>query len=75
MKLTDLTLLFADAPEVMTTGEVCGLIRASESYLYRLVSENRLPCFCVGVHYRFLKRDILQCLKDEAFRDSTVCLS
>lgn len=47
MKLTDLTPLFEDAPEVMTTGEVCGLIRASESYLYRLVAENRLPCFCV----------------------------
>lgn len=65
MKFADLHSLFEASPEVLTPGEVSRLIRASESHLYRLIAEGRLPCFCVGVHYRVLKRDVIQCLEEE----------
>ena len=50
MKFADLHSLFEASPEVLTPGEVSRLIRASESHLYRLISEGRLPCFRIGVH-------------------------
>ena len=40
MKCTDLHPLFATYPQVMTPGEVCAIIRASESHLYRLISRD-----------------------------------
>lgn len=65
MKFADLYSLFEASPEVLTPGEVSRLIRASESHLYRLIAEGRLPCFCVGVRYRVLKRDVIRCLEEE----------
>lgn len=65
MKFVDLHSLFEASPEVLTPSEVSRLIRASESYLYRLIAERRLPCFCIGVHYRILKRDVVRCLEEE----------
>ena len=52
MKCTDLHTLFATSPQVMTPGEVCAIIRASESHLYRLISRDYLPCFRVGTRYQ-----------------------
>lgn len=60
MKVADLHSLFEASPEVLTPGEVSRLIRASG-----LIADGRLPCFCVGVHYRVLKRDVVQCLEEE----------
>lgn len=65
MKCSDLKSLFETAPEVMTPGEVGAIIRASESHLYRLIARGRLPCFCIGVHYRLLKRDVILCLEEQ----------
>ena len=65
MKFADLHSLFEASPEVLTPGEVSRLIRASESHLYRLIAEGRLPCFRIGAHYRILKRDVVQCLEEE----------
>jgi excisionase family DNA binding protein len=49
----------------MTPGEVCAIIRASESHLYRLISRDYLPCFRVGSHYRLLREDVIRCLERE----------
>ena len=68
MKCSDLKSLFETAPEVMTPSEVGALIRASESHLYRLIAQGRLPCFCIGVHYRVLKGDVIKCLEHETRR-------
>lgn len=65
MKCPDLHPLFEALPEVLTPGEISSIIRASESHLYRLIAEGRLPCFCVGTHYRILKEDVIRCLEDE----------
>lgn len=69
MKFADLHSLFEASPEVLTPGEVSRLIRASEPHLYRLISEGRLPCFHIGVHYRVLKRDVVRCLEEETYID------
>ena len=69
MKFADLHSLFEAPPGVLTPGEVSRLIRASESYLYRLIAEERLPCFRIGVHYRILKRDVVRCLEEETYID------
>lgn len=66
MKCADLQSLFTTAPQVMTPGEVSAIIRASDSHLYRLIAQERLPCFCVGTHYRLLKKDVIRCLEEEA---------
>ena len=65
MKCTDLYTLFAPYPQVMTPGEVCAIIRASESHLYRLISRDCLPCFRVGTRYRLLQEDVIRCLERE----------
>ena len=65
MKCADLHSLFEASSEVMTPGEVASVIRASESYLCRLIAGDCLPCFCIGGHYRILKRDIILCLEQQ----------
>ena len=65
MKCTDLHTLFATSPQVMTPNEVCAIIRASDSHLYRLIGRDCLPCFRVGTHYRLLKEDVVRCLERE----------
>lgn len=70
MKCTDLHGLFEALPEVLTTGEVCTVIRASESHLLRLIAQGRLPCFCIGAHYRMCKQDVIRCLEEETQRAS-----
>ena len=74
MKCADVRSLFENSPEVLTPGEVSALVRGSESTLYRLVAAGRLPCFCVGSHYRVLKRDVIRCLEDETYRAHRVRL-
>jgi len=61
-------MLFDPAPGVLTPSEISTIIRASESYLYRLIMEGRLPCFCIGTHYRVLKQDVIRCLEEETSR-------
>ena len=68
MKCTDLHTLFATSPQVMTPGEVCAIIRASESHLYRLIGRDCLPGFRVGTHYRLLKEDVEAVWKREINR-------
>ncbi len=65
MKCSDLETLFKPFPDVMTPKEISIAIRASESHIYRLIVQERLPCFCVGRHYRIMKQDMIRCLENE----------
>ena len=63
MKCADIQFLLRNSPDVLTAGEVASLIRSSESYVCRLIRDDRLPGFRVGFHYRVLKLDVIRCLE------------
>jgi len=50
---------------LLTTKEVCGLLRISRDQLYKLVNTGRLRASLVGRNYKFRESDV------EKFLDST----
>ncbi len=42
----------------MTVPELAAYLRRNRSTIYRMVQENRLPCFKIGGGYRF-RRDVI----------------
>jgi len=49
----------SNPPEIMTIGETAQYLRISQSSLYKLAQEGRIPCQKVGRHWRF-HRGMLQ---------------
>ena len=47
-----------DIPEIMTIGETAQYLRISQSSLYKLAQEGRIPCQKVGRHWRFRKQGL-----------------
>ncbi len=45
-------------PEIMTIGETAQYLRISQSSLYKLAQDGRIPCQKVGRHWRFRKETI-----------------
>ena len=45
-------------PEIMTIGETAEYLRISQSSLYKLAQDGRIPCQKVGRHWRFRKEAI-----------------
>jgi len=45
-------------PEIMTIGESAAYLRISQSSLYKLAQEGRIPCQKVGRHWRFRREAI-----------------
>lgn len=48
----------SNPPEIMTIGETAQYLRISQSSLYKLAQEGRIPCQKVGRHWRFRKASI-----------------
>jgi excisionase family DNA binding protein len=46
----------SNPPEIMTIGETAQYLRISQSSLYKLAQEGRIPCQKVGRHWRFRKQ-------------------
>lgn len=51
--------LFAGYQEIVTVREVAFVIRCSEDYILALISQNTIPHFMVGSHFRIFKEDII----------------
>jgi excisionase family DNA binding protein len=49
--------------EILTTEEVCKLLRVSRQTIYKLVDQGKLPGTKVGQSYKFLKSELIGCLK------------
>jgi excisionase family DNA binding protein len=45
-------------PDIMTIGETAQYLRISQSSLYKLAQEGRIPCQKVGRHWRFRRQTI-----------------
>ena len=45
-------------PEIMTIGETAQYLRISQSSLYKLAQDGRIPCQKVGRHWRFRREAI-----------------
>lgn len=43
-------------PEIMTIGETAQYLRISQSSLYKLAQDGRIPCQKVGRHWRFRRQ-------------------
>lgn len=52
----------ADAPEVLTTEQLAGLLQVDEDTVRRLAVSGKLPGKKVGAHWRFSRRAILDWL-------------
>lgn len=48
----------SNPPEIMTIGETAQYLRISQSSLYKLAQDGRIPCQKVGRHWRFRKASI-----------------
>lgn len=46
-------------PEIMTIGETARYLRISQSSLYKLAQDGRIPCQKVGKHWRFHRETIV----------------
>jgi excisionase family DNA binding protein len=51
-------LISKNPPEIMTIGETAQYLRISQSSLYKLAQEGRIPCQNVGRHWRFCQETI-----------------
>ena len=49
--------------EILTTEEVCKLLRLSRQTIYKLVDQGKLPGTKVGQSYKFLKSDLIGFLR------------
>ena len=49
--------------EILTTEEVCKLLRVSRQTIYKLVDQGKLPGTRVGQSYKFLKSELIKFLK------------
>ena len=49
--------------EILTTEEVCKLLRISRQTVYKLVDQGKLPGTKVGQSYKFLKSELIGFLK------------
>ena len=54
---------FDPTEEVLTTEEVCKLLRLSRQTIYKLVEQGKLPGTKVGQSYKFLKSELIEFLK------------
>ena len=54
---------FDQAEEILTTEEVCKLLRVSRQTVYKLVDQGKLPGMKVGQSYKFLKSELIGFLK------------
>ena len=54
---------FFPTEEVLTTEEVCKLLRLSRQTIYKLVEQGKLPGTKVGQSYKFLKSELIEFLK------------
>ena len=62
----------ADAyPEIMTIGETAQYLRISQSSLYKLAQDGRLPCQKVGRHWRFRRQALERWLEEKHAGDSS----
>ena len=52
--------------EILTTEEVCKLLRVSRQTIYKLIEQRRLPGTKVGQSYKFLKSELIEFLKGSA---------
>ena len=63
-------------PEIMTIGETAQYLRISQSSLYKLAQDGRVPCQKVGRHWRFrreaLDRWLGQMPNSNKFEDLSV---
>ncbi len=55
--------------EVLTTEEVCKLLKISRQTIYKLVEQGKLPGTKVGQSYKFLKSELIEFLKGSAARE------
>ena len=55
--------------EVLTTEEVCKLLKISRQTIYKLVEQGKLPGTKVGQSYKFLKSELIECLKGSAAQE------
>ena len=49
--------------EILTTEEVCKLLRLSRQTVYKLVEHGKLPGTKVGQSYKFLRSELIEFLK------------
>jgi excisionase family DNA binding protein len=54
-------------PEIMTIGETAQYLRISQSSLYKLAQDGRIPCQKVGRHWRFFKPAIQEWVASKNF--------
>ena len=52
--------------EVLTTKEVCHLLRIHPSTLYKLTRQGKIPSFRVGNEWRFRKDEIMRWLSEKS---------
>jgi len=51
--MTKVDPMSSNPPEIMTIGETAQYLRISQSSLYKLAQEGKVPCQKVGRHWRF----------------------
>ncbi|MEO8323742.1 MAG: helix-turn-helix domain-containing protein [Actinomycetota bacterium] len=57
--------------ELLTVGEVAGIMRVSNMTVYRLIKSGQLPAIRVGKNYRIRRGDIDRYLNDRTVRVET----
>ena len=55
--------------EILTTEEVCKLLRISRQTIYKLVEQGKLPGTKVGQSYKFLKSELIESLKSRSAQE------
>jgi len=54
---------FDSRGEILTTEEVCNLLRVSRQTIYKFVDQGRLPGTKIGQSYKFLRSEVMEFLK------------
>ena len=60
---------FDSEEEILTTEEVCKLLRLSRQTIYKLVEQGKLPGTKIGQSYKFLKSELIGFLKGSSARE------
>ena len=59
--------------KLLTRTEVQEILRISQSKIYRLIQENKIPSIRVGKTYRIRRSDLDEYLETEKGRDERCC--